>query len=240
MSLRTAAATCALFAVTAAPLAIATAPQAQAAPVRPAATAAKGNLKTTANVHLRSGLSTRTKSLVVLSKGTVIASNGKARGIWQPVEYKGRTGYVSSRYLVRTTAAPKSTSTAKRSVTSSAPRSRVSMPSGVNANGRRVASHVANNHAGITTIYGYRNERGSDHGTGRAVDVMIPNYRSNQALGWSIATDLRNNASQLGITYIIWDQKIWSVQRDREGWRHMSNRGSDNANHKNHVHVSVR
>jgi hypothetical protein len=29
------------------------------------------------------------------------------------------------------------------------------------------------------------------------------------------------------------------VQRDKEGWRYMAGRGSDSANHKNHVHVTV-
>ena len=38
---------------------------------------------------------------------------------------------------------------------------------------------------------------------------------------------------------MIWDQRIWNIERDREGWRFMANRGSDSANHKNHVHVTV-
>ena len=46
-------------------------------------------------------------------------------------------------------------------------------------------------------------------------------------------------ARRFGINYIIYDQHIWNVQRDSQGWRPMASRGSDSANHKNHVHVTV-
>ena len=39
--------------------------------------------------------------------------------------------------------------------------------------------------------------------------------------------------------YVIWNQRIWNIQRDREGWRYMADRGGDSANHMNHVHVTV-
>ncbi len=43
----------------------------------------------------------------------------------------------------------------------------------------------------------------------------------------------------LGVSYVIYSQRIWSVERAGEGWRGMSNRGSATANHYDHVHVSV-
>ncbi len=54
-----------------------------------------------------------------------------------------------------------------------------------------------------------------------------------------IEADLKANARQLKIKYVIWDQRIWNIERDREGWRFMASRGSDTANHKDHVHVTL-
>ena len=80
-----------------------------------------------------------------------------------------------------------------------------------------------------------------DHSTGRALDCMIPNYRSasGKALGYEVAAWAKANAKSLGINYVIWNQHIWNIQRDSEGWRYMADRGSDSANHKNHVHITV-
>lgn len=109
----------------------------------------------------------------------------------------------------------------------------------VNENTKKVVRHIWGNYSQIKTMYGWRRDVTPDHPAGRAVDVMLPNYRQNKALGWEIATYFRNNASEFGISYIIFDQQIWSVARNREGWRKMSNRGGDTANHKDHVHVNT-
>ncbi|WP_141013569.1 hypothetical protein [Nocardioides sambongensis] len=57
--------------------------------------------------------------------------------------------------------------------------------------------------------------------------------------GWEVAEFLRENYSSFGISYIIYEQQIWSVERSGEGWRGMEDRGSVTANHYDHVHVSV-
>ena len=75
---------------------------------------------------------------------------------------------------------------------------------------------------------------GGDHGTGHALDIM-----SSGAFGSSIAAYLRANAGRLGVSYVIFAQRIWTVQRSGEGWRAMSDRGSTTANHYDHVHVTV-
>ncbi len=82
-------------------------------------------------------------------------------------------------------------------------------------------------------VYGTRTGSG-DHGTGRAVDIMLSGE-----LGWQVAEYLKANWQAFGISYLIYEQKIWSVERSGEGWRGMSNRGSITANHFDHVHVSV-
>lgn len=94
----------------------------------------------------------------------------------------------------------------------------------------------------IKRVLGYRPAQAGEHGKGRALDVMIPNWRSakGKKLGWRIARWARSRSGSLKIYYVIYNQRIWNVQRKNEGWRKMRNGGSATANHKNHVHISVR
>ena len=52
-----------------------------------------------------------------------------------------------------------------------------------------------------------------------------------------LAAWLRANYASLGITEIIYQQRIWTTQRASEGWRAMEDRGSATANHYDHIHV---
>lgn len=108
-----------------------------------------------------------------------------------------------------------------------------------NANVQAIAWDVWGRFPQIKTQYGWRRDVTPDHPAGRAVDVMIPSYKSNQALGWEIANYYRANAAKFNINYIIFGQKIWSVQRNKEGWRSMASRGNDTANHYDHVHINT-
>jgi uncharacterized protein YraI len=111
-------------------------------------------------------------------------------------------------------------------------------------NGTSVASGVSSSIVAIhnavcanfpeISVYGTLRGGGGDHGAGRAVDIMVSGER-----GWQVARFLQENYSALGISYLIYSQQIWSVERGGEGWRGMSNRGSATANHYDHVHVSV-
>jgi hypothetical protein len=83
--------------------------------------------------------------------------------------------------------------------------------------------------------FGGTRSGGGFHGSGQAVDAMI----SNSSVGWDAANWVRANAKRLGVSEVIYAQKIWTVQRGSEGWRGMSDRGSATANHYDHVHVSV-
>ncbi|GAA1395076.1 SH3 domain-containing protein [Luteococcus peritonei] len=104
---------------------------------------------------------------------------------------------------------------------------------------KAIVGDVRANYPQIATMYGVRSDPLPDHPSGHAVDIMLPNYQANKALGWQIARHVQANAGRLGVKYIIFDQHIWSVARSSEGWRPMADRGSDNANHMNHVHVTV-
>jgi murein DD-endopeptidase MepM/ murein hydrolase activator NlpD len=76
------------------------------------------------------------------------------------------------------------------------------------------------------------------------VDVMIEGWDQGygQALGDQIAEWARSNAARFGVTYVIWDRRIWSAERGGEGWRpytHPSGAGDPTSGHEDHVHVSV-
>lgn len=84
----------------------------------------------------------------------------------------------------------------------------------------------------------------SEHKEGRALDwrrnVKYASHRKqvNLALKWLTANN-GEVAYRLGVMYIIWNQKIWSIYYPELGWRKMANRGSYTANHKDHVHISL-
>ena len=64
------------------------------------------------------------------------------------------------------------------------------------------------------TTYGALRGGGGDHGSGRAVDIMVSGER-----GWQVAEFVRKYYSELGVSYVIYSQRIWSVERCGEGWR---------------------
>ncbi len=106
---------------------------------------------------------------------------------------------------------------------------------------QRIALDVWERWPAIRTQYGWRRDVTPDHPAGRALDVMVPNWRqdSGKALGKEIAEYYRANAREYNVHYVIWDQKIWNINRDREGWRHMADRGNNTANHLDHVHITT-
>ena len=75
---------------------------------------------------------------------------------------------------------------------------------------------------------------GGDHGTGHALDIMVSG-----SFGAASRRTSARTPAELGVSYVIFAQRIWTVQRSSEGWRAMSDRGSTTANHYDHVHVTV-
>jgi hypothetical protein len=107
-----------------------------------------------------------------------------------------------------------------------------SVESGLQANTVKLYRAVC---AAFPAVSSWGGRSGSgDHGAGRALDIMCTG-----SLGDSIAQYVRSHASSFGVSEVIWEQHIWSVQRSSEGWRLMEDRGSTTANHYDHVHVSV-
>ena len=69
----------------------------------------------------------------------------------------------------------------------------------------------------------------SDHPTGLALDFMV-----SKSVGDRLAACALRNKDALGITYVIWQQRI----NYGSGWNAMEDRGGATANHMDHVHLS--
>ncbi|OMQ14399.1 hypothetical protein A7K94_0216910, partial [Modestobacter sp. VKM Ac-2676] len=73
------------------------------------------------------------------------------------------------------------------------------------------------------------------HPSGLALDYMVMN---DAALGDAIVEYHRANWAELGVDYLIWEQRMLSSPSG--SWKSMENRGSATANHYDHVHVNYR
>lgn len=92
----------------------------------------------------------------------------------------------------------------------------------------------------VKTIYGRRAEDGfGEHSSGNAIDIMIENYNTPQgrALGDSIAAFLVKNQSALDLNGFIWRQQSYGYGGSFTTGTPMGDRGDDNQNHMNHLHV---
>lgn len=219
----------------------------------------KGVVYTTKDMNVRSGPSTDSSITVTVPAGTKLNATSASKGEWQQLSYDGKVAWVYKNGISSTKpSASKSTKarTSRGGSTSrSAKRSAGSTPSGVSgascsssgvesglqANTVAVHRAICNTFSSMNN-YGGTRGGGGNHGSGRALDAMVPNWSSSggNALGWQVARYVRANAGRLGVTEVIFDQKIWTTQRSGEGWRPMSSRGSSTANHQDHVHVSTR
>jgi hypothetical protein len=90
----------------------------------------------------------------------------------------------------------------------------------------------------ITTIGGYRQDALPWHPNGLAIDVMIPNYHSDEgiALGNQIAGMALANAKRWGVIHVIWRQGFYPGI-GAPSWT--ANYGNETANHMDHVHIAT-
>ncbi|MGZ4631042.1 MAG: coiled-coil domain-containing protein [Actinomycetes bacterium] len=104
---------------------------------------------------------------------------------------------------------------------------------------------------GVTDIGGWRpsDSVSDDHPNGRALDVMMSTGAplpdaAHVELGWRVARWAQANAAALGVTYVIWQARIWSVERSAEGWRDYTanfpygSTVTPTTLHLDHVHIS--
>ena len=219
----------------------------------------------TAPLNVRTDPSEKARLLDVLASSQKIGVSGETKGEWAEVVIDGKSRWVHRAYLADSkpkpepkpadptqdptpTAAPEPTPTPAAEPTPAAPAaptpagpSTAACATGSEVESGLVSSAVTVHRAvcgafpQVTSYGGLRPGDTGDHGTGHALDVMI----SDSATGDQIADWARANASALGVSQVIWAQRIWTVQRSSEGWRAMEDRGSVTANHYDHVHITV-
>ena len=187
-----------------------------------------GTRYATATLNIRSTYADRYKLITEVPRGTKLNITGVVKNGRMQIIFEQAVRWVTAKYL-------------SKSVPSSVPPTWRAVERGLKPNAVKVHRAARAKFPQITTYYTLRAGVFTDHSTGRALDLMIPNYRSasGKALGYKVAAWAKANAKPLGINYVIWNQHIWNIQRDSEGWRYMADRGGDSANHKNHVHITV-
>lgn len=196
-------------------------------PSAPPLPAVTGKRYATADLTIRTTSGSDFKDLGDIPRGTRISITGVTKNKRAQIIWDGAVRWVTAQYLSKT----------KPQSSGASP----GVEKGLKPNALKVLAAVRKNWPQIKTIGGVRRDALPDHPSGRALDLMIPSYKSKagKKLGHDLSRWLQKRHTELGINYIIWDQHIWNEQRSAAGWRSMASRGSDSANHKNHVHVTV-
>jgi len=91
----------------------------------------------------------------------------------------------------------------------------------------------------------FRQQNSGEHPKGRACDFASDKNGfggvatgSSRTYGDRLANYFINNASRLGVLYVIWFKRIWLPS---SGWKSYSGAGGDpSSDHTNHVHLSMR
>ena len=191
-----------------------------------------GSKYTTTDVNVWSTAGGTGTLLTVLDKGSKVSVTGEIDGIWAQIVRDGVSRWVKAQYLSATK--PVATSTAG-TPSQAACASGSSVESGLTADAIRVHRAICHLFPSVTSYGGLRSgDSGSEHSSGHALDIMVSGQTGQEIADW-----LRANRKAMGVSELIWQQHIWTVQRSSEGWRAMEDRGSTTANHYNHVHVTV-
>jgi hypothetical protein len=191
-----------------------------------------GSRYATVGLNIRADPKVDSKMITVVPTGTKLSVTATVYKGFRFVSYMGKGRWVRNQYL--SDKKPKPAKKTAGGISAAACSKGSKVESGLTRDAIRVHRALCARYPQISSFGGSRSG-GGFHGTGQAVDAMI----SNSSVGWDMANWLRANAKRLGVSEVIYAQKIWTVQRASEGWRGMSDRGSATANHYDHVHVSV-
>ncbi|ADB29369.1 SH3 type 3 domain protein [Kribbella flavida DSM 17836] len=198
-----------------------------------------GSKFTTTDLNVWTAPQQKGTLLTVLAKGTKVSVTGEVDGQWAQIVRNGLVRWVKAEYLAATKPVEKvekaeETEEAADGVSSAACKSGSGVEDGLTADAIRVHRAVCAAFPSVSSYGGVRSGDGGAHGSGRGLDIMVTG-----SLGDEIAAYVRSHAKELGVSEVIWEQRIWTVQRGSEGWRGMEDRGGATANHFDHVHVSV-
>jgi hypothetical protein len=190
---------------------------------------ATGRLWTTARLDLRTQPREQARTAGLLDSGKHVAVTGRRQHGYAEVIVGRQVRWVTDDYLSKSKERPAgSLGLVDRPCPGTS-----GVESGLTSGAVRVYRAVCNNFPQITQYGGY--DAHGEHASGKAIDVMT----SDSSLGDQIAAFLQSHAAELNLYDVIWQQHIWTPERAGEGWRSMSDRGSETANHFDHVHVSV-
>jgi SH3 domain-containing protein len=197
-------------------------------------------------LNVRTAPSAAAKALTVLARGTRIGVTGNTDGKWVQVVNDGTVAWVNGRYLSESKPAKPAQEPAQEPTQQPQQTKKVDgisfapcpsgsgVENGLMPDAVRVHRAVCARFPDVSSYGGLRGG-GGEHSEGRALDIMV----ARSSLGDAIASWVRANYRRLGVSEVIWEQRIWTVQRASEGWRLMADRGSVTANHYDHVHVTV-
>jgi len=187
---------------------------------------------TTTDLNLWTEPGKGAKKIGLLQEEKKILVTGRQFGGRVEVVWKGRSAWVTAGYLADEKPVEEVASDGSGGDVNATCTNGTSVPSGVSANIVAVHEAVCANFPEITTYGTFRGD--GEHAEGLAVDIMVSGDR-----GWQVAEFVRAHYSELGVNYIMYSQRIWSVDRGSEGWRYVEDRGSTTANHYDHVHVTT-
>jgi len=163
-----------------------------------------------------------TEVVVVVAPDSKVGTTGETRDGFTQVVFANKVGWVKSDSLVT-----------GRLPTMASCATGTGVEKGLQPDTIRVHRAVCNVFPQITR-YGGKGG-GGEHAEGRALDIMTKNLE----VGTAIANMARQHWRELGISQIIWQQHIWTAERGGDSWRPMESRGSETANHKDHVHITT-
>lgn len=93
----------------------------------------------------------------------------------------------------------------------------------------------------LVDIGGYRPcDATGEHCTGRALDIMIPDYKNNQQLGEDVKEWLieKNDEEVIDMCWIIWDHSFFEPPTYNRIV--LADRGNDTTNHYDHIHLFLK
>lgn len=147
--------------------------------------------------------------------------------------------YARSMCARNSTAANSASGSSSTRGSSGDPNSKIMNADKLQPNARKLAEDAAKKFPELETIGGWRaSDPYPDHPSGRAVDIMIPDYSSSKgkALGDKIEKWVHDNKKKYNVDYTIWRQQYHPVNGPGNT---MEDRGGDTANHFDHVHVTT-
>jgi len=196
-----------------------------------------------AALNVWSGPGEHTRLLLVLDEGERVGVTGQVRGDWAQIAQDRQLVWVRAVYLADEKPEPDRPEESQpdepdepdEAVTDGPCADGSGVESGLVPNAISVYRAICAAFPEVSSWGGLRPGDDGFHGSGQAVDAMV----SDSAQGDAVAAYVVQNASELGVSEILWAQQIWTAERSSEGWRPVEDRGSVTANHYDHVHVSV-